>query len=465
VLRRILESLESAGDREAMCGLDARGAPAWTRSGRELLGAIGGFQAALRARGVGAGDRVALDVPRGPDLLPAHVAALALGAAVVPINPALTADERRRVTERADLSGLLGPHDPAGPPGAPELAAREAQAPGLLIFTSGTTGEPKGVPLSEAALEANLADLATVWGITEADRLLHALPAHHVHGLVLALYGSLRAGAHVTLLERFDAELTLAALARERCTLFMGVPTMFHRMVGAETRVDLPDMRLFVSGSAPLAAEDFAGFERRFGQAPLERYGLTETLIVSSNPLVGERRPGAVGFPLPHAEVRLAEDGEIEVRGPAVMRGYWRAPDETRAAMRDGFFCTGDLGRFDEDGYLIVSGRKKELILVGGSNVAPGEVERALAGDPAVEELAAAGVPDADRGERVALFIVLRAGEDPAKAETRLRNTAERALARYKRPAEYHFLSALPRNAMGKLDRRALSAGAAARQD
>jgi malonyl-CoA/methylmalonyl-CoA synthetase len=217
-------------------------------------------------------------------------------------------------------------------------------------------------------------------------------------------------------------------------------------------------MRLCISGSAPLAPEDFALFAARFGQVPLERYGLSETLIVSSNPLRGERRPGAVGHALPHAEVRLAEDGEIEVRGPSVMAGYWRDEKTSAEVFRDGFFRTGDLGRRDEAGYLCIAGRKKELIIVGGSNVLPGEVELALAGDPEVDELAAAGIPDRERGEVVAAFVVAARGAEPAAIESRLRARAERELAAYKRPRLYCFVAALPRSVMGKVDRRALTA-------
>jgi malonyl-CoA/methylmalonyl-CoA synthetase len=278
-----------------------------------------------------------------------------------------------------------------------------------------------------------------------------------VHGLVLALYGSARLGIPIAWIERFDAEACLRALARHALTLFMGVPTMYHRLALAPGSFDLSRMRLFTCGSAPLSPEDFRAFEARFGKAPVERYGLTETLIVASNPLDAERRPGAVGFPLPQAEVALAHDGEILVRGPAVMRGYWRAPDATAAAFRDGFFCTGDLGRRDADGYFRISGRKKELIIVGGSNVLPGEVEAALAGLPGVDEIAAVGLPDADRGEVVALFVVASPDESASALETRLRARADEELAAYKRPRVYRFVASLPRNAMGKLDRKGLA--------
>ncbi len=457
MIRRVLEALEAAGERELYAGIDSQGERSWSLSANELLATVGGWQQELRAHGVRPGDRVGIELPRGPELLPAHVATLASGATVVPINPALTAAERARVLERAELKTLLEPTARGGRPGRPSLAQSPADSPALLIFTSGTTGEPKGVPLGEAQLEANLDALAGAWGLSQADRLLHVLPCHHLHGLVLALYGSARIGLPLLMLERFDAEACLKALDAQHASVFMGVPTMLRRMARSELRLDLADMRLFVSGSAPLTPQDFLAFEARFGHAPLERYGLTETMIVSTNPLDGERRCGSVGRPLPDTEVRLAPDGEIEVRGPALMRGYWRAPELTREAFREGFFRTGDLGCRDDAGYLCIVGRKKELIIVGGTNVLPGEVEQVLAAHAGVEEVAVAGLPDPDRGEVVGAFVVAAAGQDARELEAQLRDRAGQLLAPYKRPRLYRFLPALPRNAMGKLDRLALS--------
>jgi len=457
LIRRILDALEANGGREVYGGLDARGEPAWSLQARELLAAVGAWQAELRDRGVRPGDRVGIDLPRGPELLPAHVATLAAGATVVPMNAALSGAERKRVLEKAELRTLLAPGERPRRGGVPQLSEAPADSPALLIFTSGTTGEPKGVPLRELQLEANLDALAQAWGLSAADRLLHVLPCHHLHGLVLALYGSARLGTSITLLERFDADLCVRALETQKASVFMGVPTMLRRMARSELSVELDCVRLFVSGSAPLAPQDFRDFETRFGHTPLERYGLSETMIVATNPLEGERRCGSVGRPLPNTEVRLAEDGEIEVRGPALMSGYWQAPELTREAFHEGFFRTGDLGRYDEAGYLCITGRKRELILVGGTNVLPGEVERVLAGDPAVEEVCVAGLPDPDRGEVVAAFVVPRPGHDAEVLEGQLRGRAQEGLASYKQPRVYRFVRALPRNAMGKVDRRALT--------
>jgi acyl-CoA synthetase (AMP-forming)/AMP-acid ligase II len=419
----MLEAFEGGRGRELSIGLDPAGERAWSLDGAALLDRVGGWQARLRQLGARAGARVAIDVPRGPELLPAHVAALASGLTLVPLNPALAAVERARVLERAEARLVLGAeHAPDGP-GPAELAARDPETPALLIFTSGTTGEPKGVPHTEGGLESNLAGLARVWCLRSDDRLLHVLPAHHVHGLVLALYGSARLGMPIVMLERFDAELCLRALAAHEIGVLMAVPTMLHRMLSSALRPDLSHMRLCISGSAPLPAADFEAFERRFELTPVERYGLTETLIVSSNRPDAPRKR-SVGFPLPDTEVRLAADGEIEVRGPGVMPGYWKAPELTREATHGGFFCTGDLGTFDAEGALRISGRKKDLIIVGGSNVLPGEVEEALASDPEVEELAVAGLSDPDRGERVCVFVVVAPGARPDRVEIRLRALA-----------------------------------------
>ena len=229
MIEKLLASLEALADREAVVGLDPQGEPAWRRSGRDTLREIGGWQQQLRARGLRPGERVAIDLPRGPDLLPAHAAVLASGATVVPVNTALTAAERRRLVEQADPKVVLGRADRPGTATAPVLEAPPPGTPALLIFTSGTTGQPKAVPLTLANLEANLEALVGTWGLSAADRLLHVLPAHHVHGLCLALYGCVRAGLSIVLAPRFEADTALRCLERYAITVFMGVPTMYHR--------------------------------------------------------------------------------------------------------------------------------------------------------------------------------------------------------------------------------------------
>jgi malonyl-CoA/methylmalonyl-CoA synthetase len=325
------------------------------------------------------------------------------------------------------------------------------------------------VGLSQHNIGSNLqALLVDTWRMNEDDRLLHALPPHHLHGLGLGLYGTLYVGNTTVLLDRFDPAVVLRALAPHRISVFMGVPTMYHRMAErmTETGQDFSydSMRLFISGSAPLSPETFRRFEEQSGFRIVERYGLTETAINTSNPVDGDRRPGTVGRALPGTDVGIfdpqtqeqlanGETGEIWVRGPNVFSGYWHNPEATAAAFCNDWFRTGDLGVLSADGYVSISGRMKELIIVGGTNVTPGEVEVVLEAELGVRECAVAGLPDADLGERVAAFIVPKEDEDTARLEDRLRKRAEQDLAPYKRPRLYCFLSEIPRNAMGKVER------------
>lgn len=456
MIEAALERLESSRAAEAQVGLDEAGEVLWRQSAGDLLDAVAAWQALLHGRGVAPGDRVAVELPRGPELLPAHLAALACGACVVPINPALPAADRARVLERARVAALLEHEDerPAAG-GAVSLAAHDG--PALLIFTSGTTGEPKGVPHTRANLEANLDALARTWALRPGEPLLHTLPAHHVHGLVLALYGSARIGMPIFLMPRFDAARALHALARHEIGVFMGVPTMYHRMCGAaEVPEAFPRMRVFVSGSAPLSPDDFAAFEARFGFAPLERYGLTETLIVTSNPLEAERIPGTVGRALPGTEVRLAPDGEIEVRGPGVMHGYWEDAGADALSFRDGWFRTGDVALREDGSYRILGRNSVDIIKTGGYKVSALEIEEVLRTHPALRECTVVGVPDPDWGERVCAAVICR---DPAPLTLEaLRAWAKERLAPYKVPSRLLVVEALPQNVMGKVTKPAVKA-------
>ncbi|HYC56012.1 MAG TPA: fatty acid--CoA ligase family protein [Candidatus Binatia bacterium] len=341
----------------------------------------------------------------------------------------------------------------------------------LIIFTSGTTGAPKSVPLSHGNLLSNLETLATLWGRTRQDRLLHVLPAHHFHGLVLALYGSLLAGSRIVMLPGFEPAATLAALEAFEIDVLMAVPTIYSRLVhAAGSAGSLARLRLAISGSAPLPATLWEEVRDHLGAELVNRYGLTETGIVTSM-LPGHARAGTVGAPLPGTRIALRTDdgryhervigtasprGEICITGPGVTAGYGNAPEANAAAFADGCFHSGDLGHFDEQGDLWVDGRIKELIIVGGSNVVPGEVEAPLSAVEGVAELVAAGVPHADLGEVVGAFVVARGGADLAALEERLRDAADKSLAAYKRPRHYCFLEEIPRNAMGKVDRSRL---------
>jgi malonyl-CoA/methylmalonyl-CoA synthetase len=334
-----------------------------------------------------------------------------------------------------------------------------------ILYTSGTTGRPKGAMLSQRNLASNSATLAELWGFRPGDVLLHALPIFHTHGLFVATNCSIANGSPMVFLERFDADEVVSALPR--CTVMMGVPTFYTRLLAhAGFGPDVCGaMRLFISGSAPLLASVHDEFRARTGHAILERYGMTETSMLTSNPLDGERRPGTVGFPLPEVDVRVVDDdgrvvsagevGGIEVRGPNVFGGYWGRPELTATEFTaDGWFRTGDVGTFDADGYLHIVGRSKDLIISGGLNVYPKEIEDVIDGLDGVLESAVVGVPDADFGEAVVAIVVASPGASPEPDV--LRAAARERLAGFKVPKRVHVVDALPRNAMGKVEKAVL---------
>ena len=334
-----------------------------------------------------------------------------------------------------------------------------------LLYSSGTTGKPKGIVLTHNNLYASAHTLVQAWGFTEDDVLLHALPIYHVHGLFVALGCVLLSGGAMRWLPAFDTRKVIALLPQ--CTAMMGVPTYYTRLLASEdfTRETAAHMRLFISGSAPLPAETFHAFEKRNGHRILERYGTSETNMNTSNPLIGERRPGSVGPPLPGVEVRICDaegkalpDGEIgnlQVRGENVFREYWKMPEKTAGDFTgDGFFNTGDLGVIDEDGYISLVGRSKDLIISGGLNVYPAEVESIINDMSGVGESAVIGVPHADFGEAVVAVVVCAHGatlnEDEVTAHAKDR------LAGYKTPKRVVFMDELPRNTMGKVQKNLL---------
>lgn len=468
-----------------------------TLSYADLLDRSGRVARVLQELGVKPGDRVAAQVEKSAEALMLYLGSLRAGAVYLPLNTAYTAGEIRyflgdaeptlfvcgpgHAAEMKALGAELGvPQvETLGEQGEGSLTDRveAATAAGVdvprgrddlaaILYTSGTTGRSKGAMLSHGNLASNAATLRDAWAFTADDRLLHALPIFHTHGLFVATNITLMAGGSMIFLPRFDLETMIRLLPK--ATAMMGVPTFYTRLLGHSgfTRDLVRHVRLFVSGSAPLSAETHKEFSARTGHAILERYGMTETNMNTSNPYDGERIPGSVGLPLPGVELRVTdpetgavlpqgEIGMIEVRGPNVFKGYWRMPEKTKAEFRDDeFFITGDLGYVDNRGYVYISGRGKDLIISGGFNVYPAEVEGVIEALPGVAECAVIGVPHPDFGEGVVAVVVPKAGA--ALDERQMLTALGSELAKYKLPKRIFVASDLPRNAMGKIQKNAL---------
>jgi len=413
------------------------------------------------------------------------LAGLASGLPLVPLNPKAGHSELAHVLYDARPSALLAPPgieldglqtiswNAAAPAAADrfELPDSASPATALIVYTSGTTGPPKGVLLSVASISANLDALARAWEWTASDVLVHALPLFHVHGLVLGTLGPLRLGGRVHHLGSFDPRAVAQELAGEATMLF-AVPTMYHRLadvaeVAPEVAAGLRAARLLVSGSAALPAADHARLERLSGQRVVERYGMSETLMITAVRADGERRAGYVGRPLPHVEVRVTGDdgadvpqddatiGEVLVRSRSMFDGYLNLPEATAGAFRDDWFVTGDLGALSRDGYLRLAGRRStDLIKSGGYRIGAGEIEAALLEHPAIGEAAVRGLPDTDLGERIVAWVVPREGAGVSELE--LINHVAEALTPHKRPREVRFVTELPRNALGKVQKHRL---------
>jgi malonyl-CoA/methylmalonyl-CoA synthetase len=440
---------------------------------------------------------VAVQVEKSADALLLYLGCLRVGAVFLPLNTGYTGpelayflgDAEPRVfvadpTAEATADGIRRGAGVAhlatlAPGGAGSLAAaangakesfadaaRGADDLAAILYTSGTTGRSKGAMLTHGNLASNAEALVDYWRFTKDDVLLHALPIFHTHGLFVATNVTLLSGASMILLPGFDSDETIRLLPQ--ATAMMGVPTFYTRLLSQPDfdRDLVAHIRLFVSGSAPLSAETHKDFEARSGHAILERYGMTETNMNTSNPYDGARRAGTVGFPLPGVEVRIAdresgaalaegEVGMIEVRGPNVFKGYWRMPEKTAAEFRDdGFFISGDLGMVDDAGYLNIVGRDKDLIISGGYNVYPAEVENALNALDGVADSAVIGAPHPDFGEAVTAVVV--PGGEPRKSEREIRAALTTGLAKYKVPKRVIFVDDLPRNKMGKIEKKAL---------
>jgi len=447
--------------------------------------------------GVKPGDRVAAQVEKTAEALLLYLASLRAGAVYLPLNTAYTAAEVRyflsdaeptvfvcspaRAEEMTSVARALGvPHvETLGDDGHGSLTDRAAAAPpkfvdvpragddlAAILYTSGTTGRSKGAMLSHGNLASNADTLRQVWRFTPEDRLLHALPIFHTHGLFVAINITLMTGSSLLFLPTFNANEIMRLLPK--ATVMMGVPTFYVRLLARPDfdRASVRHMRLFVSGSAPLSAETHKEFSARTGHDILERYGMTETNMNTSNPYDGERIPGSVGFPLPGVEIRIAdprtgkalpegEIGVIDIRGPNVFKGYWRMPDKTKEEFRpDGFFVSGDLGYLDPAGYIYISGRAKDLVISGGYNVYPAEVEAAIEAIPDVAECAVIGVPHADFGEAVVAIVAPKPGSQVD--EKQIHSAIASDLAKYKQPKRIFVTCDLPRNAMGKIQKKDL---------
>ena len=425
----------------------------------ELLDGASSVAGQLWAEGVTPGDRVALQAEKSVEGVMVYLGALRVGAVFVPLNSAYTPSEIAYF--RGDAEPRVFIDDPktfvaksrsSSPLAAP--VARGADDLAAIIYTSGTTGRSKGAMLSHGNLAANAVALHRAWAFTPEDVLLHALPVFHVHGLFVALHCAFLSGCTMVWLPKFADADVLAGLRQS--TVMMGVPTFYTRLLANAdfTREAASHMRLFISGSAPLLPTTFAEFEARTGKRILERYGMSEAVIITSNPLEGERIAGSVGYPLPGVDLRIgggAETGVIEISGPSVFSGYWRMPEKTREEFTaDGYFITGDVGRRDSDGRVWISGRAKDLIISGGYNVYPKEIELVLDVMPGVVESAVIGLPHPDFGEGVAA-VVMGEGDEAAMIAA-----CREKLAAFKTPKRIIFVDDLPRNAMGKVQKNVL---------
>jgi malonyl-CoA/methylmalonyl-CoA synthetase len=501
---RLFARVDAGGDELAFEERASGARLSWS----ELRDASRRYASALRAAGVHAGDRVATFAGTSLDLIVALLGHYRVGAVHVPINTRYRGEELTHVLEDsgaklvvadaagleilrdlpAAASGILAGIDDADAaaldlrrlaladqsPFVGDLPSEDALA--LMIYTSGTTGKSKGVCLEFRAVVGGIGALTTLWQWSEADRQHLALPLFHVHGLGIGVHGALLHGVSTRLASRFDAAAVVEDFGPEfEATIFMGVPTMHGRLLRYleedPARADaLRRGRLFTSGSAALPARDFERFERLTGHRILERYGMSETLLSLSNPYEGERRPGAVGFPVPGYEARVVDEkgaevargevGELWVRGPGLLREYWGRPDATAAAFEDGWFKTGDVVKQSEDGYLSIVGRRSvDIIKSGGFKISAREIEEALLEDEAIEEVAVLGIPDEEWGERIVAAVVLNERaprlDEPAWV-SRAQACLSGRIADYKRPRSVRVVVEIPRNALGKVQKHRL---------
>ena len=448
----------------------------------------------FQERGVVKGDRVVLIIPKSLIFVVAHLALQKIGAISVPLNPGFKKSELHYLLGDAEAKLILAepakgslireidpgleilffdtqkPYDALDvlDPASEEFQKVEIHPvdPALIIYTSGTTGRPKGAVLTQKSLIHDARNIIHIWEIAESDVICHALPLFHVHGLGFALHTALLAGAHVLLLDRFSPPETVAVLSNTEgprvCTVFMAVPAMYAKLMEylGDKKPGFGHMRLWTSGSAPLLTQDFERIRRTFGREPVEREGMSETGMNFSNPLSGKRKPGSIGLPLPALDVRIVDPetginvapgqtGELRLRGPSISPGYWRKPEETAEAFENGWFKTGDLGNTDDDGYYYLTDRIKHIIISGGENISPKEVEAVINQIDGVLESSVVGLPDEKWGEKVVAAVVKK----PAAAvpADEIQAVCKKHLHDWKCPKQIVFVQELPRNTMGKV--------------
>lgn len=452
------------------------------------------FSTLLRFAGLSPGERVVAQVDKSPGAVALYLATLRAGGVFVPLNTTYTPEEVAYFLGDAEASIFVSRpgdgldeiaksagvdnhfhldaspdqgmwRDALGSTPYADIVSRNSDDLAALVYTSGTTGRSKGAMISHGALVSNARSLHNIWGFVDGDVLLHALPIFHIHGLFVALHTAMLNASKIIFLEQFNVKVVREELAR--ASILMGVPTFYTRLMEQEGfgRKECEHVRLFISGSAPLTAIASEQWTTLTGHRILERYGMTEAGMITSNPLAGERTPGSVGYPLPGIELRVCDDdgnevprgtvGSIEVRGPNLFSGYWQMPQKTAEEMRsDGFFITGDLGVMDDTGRLSIVGRAKDLIISGGYNIYPKEIECVLDEVEGIVESAVVGVPHDDLGEGVVAILVPKAEQIESQ---KLKLALDAKLARFKHPRKFYWVDALPRNTMGKIQKNVLS--------
>ena len=446
--------------------------------------------------GMRKGDCAIIFLPKGVHWVVSHVALMKIGVICVPLNPGFKMEEVRYLIqqtkpglviagiEQKKISKAIDPDlpvhciDAAAPyespthsPGEPAPLEGERiglDDPAMIVFTSGTTGRPKGAVLTQGNLSHDAQNVIGIWEINDRDRFCHALPLFHVHGLCFGLHTSLVAGATIIMLDSFDPEIVLSTLSQKDTTMFMAVPTIYSRLLGhpRQENVDYSHLRLLTSGSAPLLEKDFVRIKQAFGNEPVEREGMSETLMNFSNPVRGPRKSGSIGLPLPFLQARIVDPdtfedvspgalGEIWLKSPAIMEGYWQNPGETERAFEDGWFRTGDLGRRDDDGYYYLTDRIKHIIISGGENISPKEIEGVINSIDEVKESAVVGITDEEWGETVAAAVVAKRGS--SLTPEGITDVCKEHLLNWKCPRMVLVVDELPKNAMGKILRDKVS--------